>query len=117
MRRLPIVLLLAASPALAREPSVEFDFLDLDGDGYLTLAEAAGLDYIVTKFDRADVNRDGRLSPEEFAAMDRIRVRATKVRRERVRAMVARDSAAAAREGSETEDSAAVGGSAKPAGR
>lgn len=117
MRRLSVLLLLAASPALAREPSVEFDFLDLDRDGYVSLAEAAGLDYIMAKFDRADSDRDGRLSPEEFARIDRIRVRTVKARPERMRAMVARDAAAAAREGSETDDSAAVGGSANPAAR
>lgn len=114
MRRLWIALLFAASPAMAREPSVEFDFLDLNGDGYVTLAEAAGIDYVMTKFDRADRDRDGRLSPEEFARIDGIKVRTAKARPERMRAMVARDVAAAAREDSEMEGSAAVGGSVRP---
>ena len=40
--------------------------LDLDGDGKLTLAEAAGYGEIVTRFDRADRNRDGKLTQAEF---------------------------------------------------
>ena len=40
--------------------------LDLDGDGKLTLAEAAGYGDIVTRFDRADRNRDGKLTQAEF---------------------------------------------------
>lgn len=114
MRGLLIAVLLAAAPALAREPGVEFDLLDLDHDGYLSLAEAAGIADLVTRFDRADENRDGRLSPVEFSRLDRVKVRATRMRSERIRAMVARDSAAVAREGSETEGSAAVGGSVRP---
>jgi len=44
----------------------EFHGLDLDGDGFLSLAEAAGLRDIVTRFDKADRNRDGKLSRAEF---------------------------------------------------
>ena len=40
--------------------------LDLDKDGMLTLAEAAGYGEIVTRFDRADRNRDGKLTQAEF---------------------------------------------------
>jgi EF hand domain-containing protein len=43
-----------------------FDSLDLDKDGKLTLAEAAGYADIVTRFDRADRNRDGKLTQAEF---------------------------------------------------
>jgi EF hand domain-containing protein len=43
-----------------------FNSLDLDKDGKLTLAEAAGYGEIVTRFDRADRNRDGRLTQAEF---------------------------------------------------
>jgi len=40
--------------------------LDLNGDGKLSLAEAAGYGEIVTRFNRADRNKDGRLTQAEF---------------------------------------------------
>jgi hypothetical protein len=40
--------------------------LDLNGDGRLSLAEAAGNAEIVTRFQRADRNKDGKLSQAEF---------------------------------------------------
>lgn len=46
--------------------------LDLDGDGKLTLAEAAGYGDIVTRFDRADRNRDGKLTQAEFDRLIKI---------------------------------------------
>lgn len=39
---------------------------DLDRDGRLSLAEAAGNAEIVTRFDRADRNRDGKLTQVEL---------------------------------------------------
>lgn len=47
----------------------EFRALDLNGDGYVSAAEAAGFRDIVTRFDRADRNRDGKLSRAEFARL------------------------------------------------
>jgi Ca2+-binding EF-hand superfamily protein len=44
----------------------EFRALDLNGDGYVSSAEAAGFRDIVTRFDKADRNRDGKLSRAEF---------------------------------------------------
>ena len=43
-----------------------FDGLDVDGDGKLSLAEAAGYGDIVTRFHRLDRNRDGKLTKAEF---------------------------------------------------
>jgi len=40
--------------------------LDLNGDGKLSLAEAAGYAEIVTRFERADRNKDGKLTQAEF---------------------------------------------------
>ena len=40
--------------------------LDLNGDGRISLAEAAGYGDIVTRFDRADRNKDGKLTKAEF---------------------------------------------------
>ena len=52
-------------PAVGADPS-SLKALDLDGDGRLSLAEAAGYAEIVTRFERADRNKDGRLTQAEF---------------------------------------------------
>jgi hypothetical protein len=46
--------------------------LDLNGDGRLSLAEAAGYPEIVTRFDRADRNKDGRLTQAEFDRLAKV---------------------------------------------
>jgi hypothetical protein len=46
--------------------------LDMNGDGQLSLAEAAGYGEIVTRFDRADRNKDGRLSQAEFERLAKL---------------------------------------------
>src|SRR5690349_10807117 len=119
MRLLGVLLLFAASAASAEPPSVHFDALDLDHDGYVTLAEAAGVADVVTRFDRADRNHDGRLSPKEFSRLSKIKVRVAKTRRERMRAALARDSRAAEHqavaEAPAETPSAAAGGSARRA--
>ena len=69
---------LAAGGALAQSQSATgryFDSLDLNGDGYVSLAEAAGHEEIVKRFDRADRNHDGKLSRKEFANLKNVRVR------------------------------------------
>jgi hypothetical protein len=58
-----------ASAPLSRPASSErssFDGLDVDGDGKLSLAEAAGYGDIVTRFHRLDRNKDGKLTKAEF---------------------------------------------------
>ncbi|HEV3010567.1 MAG TPA: EF-hand domain-containing protein [Burkholderiales bacterium] len=46
--------------------------LDLNGDGKLSLAEAAGYGEIVTRFDRADRNKDGKLTQAEFERLAKL---------------------------------------------
>jgi hypothetical protein len=99
--RYPTVLwlCLAASPAHADTTQDSyFRSLDLNGDGYVSLAEAAGDEVVVKRFDRADKDRDGKLSRKEFANLKNVKVRVAK------------------RKEKEAERSAAVGATApKPA--
>jgi hypothetical protein len=116
MRLIALFLLFAAGVARADEPALEFDALDLDHDGYVTLAEAAGIADVVTRFDRADRNRDGRLSPKEFSRLSKIKLHAAKTRRARIRSTLARDVRAAQHQAvaeAPAEPSAAAGGSAR----
>ncbi len=53
----------------------EFRALDLDGDGKVSLSEAAGNHDVVTRFERADRNRDGRLTRAEFARLQKLKPR------------------------------------------
>jgi SpoVK/Ycf46/Vps4 family AAA+-type ATPase len=78
----------------AESPSIRS--LDLNGDGRLSLAEAAGNAEIVTRFERADRNKDGRLTQAEF---DRLaKVPPPKVRDpDEVKRSVRRDAATAAK--------------------
>jgi hypothetical protein len=56
-----MVLLLAATLAFA-----DLSKLDLDGDGRISKAEAAGHADLMAIFDRADRDRDGRLTQAEI---------------------------------------------------
>ena len=67
---------LAATGVLADDVTDSyFRSLDLNGDGYVSLAEAAGDAVVVSRFDKADRNRDGKLSPKEFARLKNVKVR------------------------------------------
>jgi len=75
-----------------------FQALDLNGDGFVSLAEAAGDPVIVQRFDKGDRNRDGKLSEKEFASLSKVKVRVAKAKKGK---------------GAEPDEtSAAVGGSA-----
>ena len=58
----------------------EFRKLDLNADGRVSLAEAAGHAEVVTKFDKADRNKDGQLSRVEFDRLDRIQLKVAKAK-------------------------------------
>ena len=59
----------AAAELSRHQLEEEFRALDQNGDGYVSVAEAAGFRDIVTRFDRADRNRDGKLSRAEYARL------------------------------------------------
>ena len=80
----------------AKPPSVRG--LDLNGDGALSLAEAAGYAEVVTRFDRADRNRDGKLVPAEFDRLAKARP-PKPVNPAGIKRSVRRDAAAAAKGG------------------
>src|SRR5258706_13810470 len=48
-----------------------FKHADIDGDGAVSKAEAAGNERLIKGFDKADKNRDGKLSREEFDSLYR----------------------------------------------
>jgi hypothetical protein len=57
----------ASAPLPHEDPGRgSFGSLDLNQDGTLSLAEAAGYGEIVTRFRRADRNKDGKLTRTEF---------------------------------------------------
>lgn len=57
----------AGGTAQSRELTAgSYRAFDLNGDGRLSLAEAAGNAEIVVRFDRADRNRDGKLTQTEL---------------------------------------------------
>ena len=62
----------SASPWRQHSGSGSFDALDINEDGKLSLAEAAGYSDIVTRFERADRNKDGRLTKAEFERLAKL---------------------------------------------
>jgi hypothetical protein len=61
-----------AEPPVEEPKRGSFHSLDLNADGQLSLAEAAGYGEIVTRFDRADRNRDGKLTQAEFQRLAKL---------------------------------------------
>src|SRR6185503_8512271 len=86
-----------AALAQAQQPDHDFEFraLDLNGDGQVSLAEAAGNFEVVTRFERADRNRDGKLTRAEFERLKKLKTRVAGAKKDKDR-------------------SAATGGTAKP---
>jgi hypothetical protein len=56
----------STAPDASELKAGSYSAMDLNGDGRLSLAEAAGNAEIVTRFDRADRNRDGKLTQAEL---------------------------------------------------
>jgi len=72
-------LVLAASAlavATAYADTNAFKSLDIDGDGMVSKAEAAGHAEVTLAFDRADRNRDGKLTLAEYERYGKAKARA-----------------------------------------
>jgi hypothetical protein len=67
----------------ASEKEAMFRYLDIDGDGLVSKAEAAGNEKATVGFDRADRNRDGKLSFAEYDSIGKPRPPKRKVAREK----------------------------------
>lgn len=74
-----------SATAFAADPpnEEEFNALDLDADGRVSLAEAAGHAAVVVRFDRADRNRDGKLTMAEFNRLKKLKIRVDRKAAER----------------------------------
>ena len=57
----------------ASEKEAMFRYLDIDGDGFVSKAEAAGNEKATLGFDRADRDRDGKLSYAEYDSIGKPR--------------------------------------------
>ena len=56
----------SSAPAQDQQKELAFKKLDLDGDGSISKAEAAGNEKLMNGFDDADKDRDGKLSRAEY---------------------------------------------------
>jgi hypothetical protein len=68
----------ASGGATSRAPAASdkeaaFRRLDIDGDGFVSKAEAAGHEQVTVGFDRADRNHDGKLSFAEYDSIGKPR--------------------------------------------
>jgi hypothetical protein len=60
----------SSAPGSEADKAQAFKQLDMDGDGAISQAEAAGNAQLMNAFDRADKDRDGKLSRAEYDAKD-----------------------------------------------
>lgn len=63
----------SSTPRATEEKQDRFRQLDIDGDGLVSKAEAAGNAPVTLGFDRADRNRDGKLSFAEYDSIGKPR--------------------------------------------
>ena len=76
MRKLAVAILLMVPFSTMGQGAngEEFTALDLNGDGKVSLAEAAGFPAVVLRFDRADRDQDGKLTLAEFDRLKKLRM-------------------------------------------
>jgi hypothetical protein len=91
----------ASAPFPHQDPARDsFGSLDLNRDGRVSLAEAAGYGDIMTRFTRADRNKDGKLTKVEFERLAKLPLPKPRAKpRPRLREDAAAALASAPREG------------------
>jgi hypothetical protein len=76
-------------------PRTASDGLDLDGDGQISRAEAAGHAEVTLGFDRADRNRNGKVSAAEWQRYEKWQAARAKAREARLARAKGKESASA----------------------
>ena len=82
-------------PSAPLAPEAGLGALDIDGDGEVSRAEAAGNEEVVLGYDRADSNRNGKLTGAEWQRYERWQAQRAKAREARLARAKARQSASA----------------------
>ena len=96
LKALALAAIFAAPAAAAQDAgsAKRFDFLDRNGDGFVSRDEGKDAEELNTRFSELDLNNDGKLSRDEYAVLEReAREAAAKVQRDR-QATARRSSAA-----------------------
>lgn len=88
----------ASAPSQAPLRNGSFEGLDLNGDQRISLAEAAGHNDVVLRFDRADRNRDGKLTKAEFDRVEKLPAPKALAKGGGPRQQLRRDAASAAKQ-------------------
>lgn len=88
------------------DKTAAFKSLDIDGDGLVSKAEAAGHEEVTLAFDRADRNRDGKLTVAEYERHGKAKAKAEARAEARAKAKAKKSQTAARKSGG----SASAGG-------
>ena len=105
----------SARPAFTPDPAYDASYKgsDMDGDGEVSKAEAAGNEPLVVGFFRADRNRDGKLNRKEYEALFHAKEKAEARAQARAQVKAQAQAKAQARAEAKEDPRASVGASAR----